>query len=429
MLMNLLRKASLRNLLIVALILSSSSLLYFGSISAIAVYPAQVSSNLEFDGRSGYLFTNSSFARQSIQTNGITLAVWAMIYPQSPQGRNPIFTQQGYQFSLNGESSGGTRFTWIVWNSSSVGTYLVSPKEFTFFTWYFLAASWDALTGGMALYVDGALVGQAQGPTAISLNSNQWLVGWNGDNYRLYGKVANLQVYSGVLSSDKIATAHDVGRSGSAFADSALLGWWKLNVDLLSSNGKNSLQSEGGIQWVKSESLLFPYDLLSVSATYIGLSSALALIPWIPKARNLRFIAPLQANYGWYVVAIFLKMFLALITPLSLDFLNILQTSSFSALPYGVSPQEGGIWFLVIHEFSQIWNFVPVSHPNLLPLFRSPFDIYFDNLPQSGGNYLIPFFGLIIAALVLGERLTTPMIAGGILGKIPLRLSGSLAQR
>src|SRR5712691_7725464 len=30
-------------------------------------------------------------------------------------------------------------------------------------------------------------------------------------------------------------------------------------------------------------------------------------------------------------------------------------------------------------------------------------------------NYLIPFFGLIIAALVLGERLTTPMIAGGVL--------------
>jgi len=30
-------------------------------------------------------------------------------------------------------------------------------------------------------------------------------------------------------------------------------------------------------------------------------------------------------------------------------------------------------------------------------------------------NYLIPFFGLIIAALVLGERLTMPMVAGGIL--------------
>ena len=30
-------------------------------------------------------------------------------------------------------------------------------------------------------------------------------------------------------------------------------------------------------------------------------------------------------------------------------------------------------------------------------------------------NYLIPFFGLIIAALVLGERLTAPMIAGGVL--------------
>jgi drug/metabolite transporter (DMT)-like permease len=30
-------------------------------------------------------------------------------------------------------------------------------------------------------------------------------------------------------------------------------------------------------------------------------------------------------------------------------------------------------------------------------------------------NYLIPFFGLIIAAQVLGERLTAPMMAGGIL--------------
>jgi drug/metabolite transporter (DMT)-like permease len=30
-------------------------------------------------------------------------------------------------------------------------------------------------------------------------------------------------------------------------------------------------------------------------------------------------------------------------------------------------------------------------------------------------NYLIPFFGALIAALVLGERLTLPMILGGVL--------------
>ncbi len=410
MLMNLLRKASLRDFLIIALILSGSSLLYFGSVSALAVYPVKVSSNLEFDGKTSYLVTNSSFAQQSIRANGITLAVWAMVYPQAPQGQNPIFSQRGNQFSLDGESSGDTKFTWIMWNSSGVGTYLVSPKEFTSFTWYFLTASWDALTGNMALYVDGALAGQVQGPTSISLKSNQWLVGRNDDNYTLYGRVANLQVYSGVLSPDKISSLHSMGRLGSAFVDPNLLGWWKLDVDLLSSDGKNSLQPEGGVQWVKSESLLFPYDLLSVFATYIGLSSALALIPWIPKARNLRFIAPLQANYGSYVAAIFLKMFLALSTPLSLDFLNILQTSSFSALPYGVSPQEGGMWFLVVHEFSQIWNFVPVSHPNLLPVFRSPFDIYFDNLPRRGGEYLIPFFS--------GEG-ASGLFAWTLLGKLP----------
>src|SRR5712692_2096450 len=103
--MNLLRKASLRDFLIITLILSGSSLLYFGSLSALAVYPVKVSSNLEFDGKTSYLITNSSFAKQSIRGNGITLAVWAMIYPLSPQGQNPIFTQGGNQFSLDGESS------------------------------------------------------------------------------------------------------------------------------------------------------------------------------------------------------------------------------------------------------------------------------------------------------------------------------------
>jgi len=35
---------------------------------------------------------------------------------------------------------------------------------------------------------------------------------------------------------------------------------------------------------------------------------------------------------------------------------------------------------------------------------------------QAGlSNYMIPFFGLIISAMVLGERLTTPMIVGGVL--------------
>ncbi len=409
-LMNQLRHASLKDFLIIALILSGSALLYFGYSSTLAVYPTKVSTNLEFDGKTGQLMVNGSFAQQRIQTSGITLAAWAMIYPQAPQGQNPIFSQRGYQFYLDGESSGGTKFTWIVWNSSAVGTYLVSPKEFTFFTWYFLTASWDALTGNMALYVDGARVGQAQGPTSISLTSNQWLVGGDDANYRLYGRVANLQVYSSVLSSDRISILHSMGRSGSAFADPSLLAWWRLDGDLLSYDGKNSLQPEGGVEWIKSTFLLFPYDLLSVLATYVGLSSTLALIPWIPKARNLRFIAPLQTNYRPYVAALFLKMLVALITPFSLDFLNILHTSSFSALPYGVSPEEGGFWFLVVHEFSLLWNFVPVSHPNLQPVFRSPFGVYGDHVPRPGGEYVMPFF--------FGEG-ASGLFAWILLGKTP----------
>jgi drug/metabolite transporter (DMT)-like permease len=38
-----------------------------------------------------------------------------------------------------------------------------------------------------------------------------------------------------------------------------------------------------------------------------------------------------------------------------------------------------------------------------------------DAIQASLGNYLIPFFGLIIAAVALGERLTWAIIAGGLL--------------
>ena len=396
--------------MIIALILSTSALIFLGLSEASGSYPTTVSNNLEFDGKTGQLMANASFAQQLIQTNGITLAVWAMIYPQAPQGQNPIFSQGGYQFSLDGESYGGKNFTWIVSDSSGVGTYLASPKEFTDFAWYFLAASWDAHTGAMALYVDGVPAVQAQGPTSISLKSSQWLVGRNDGNHTLYGEVANLQVYSGVLSSDKISTLHNSGRSGPALTGPNLLEWWKLSGDLLSYDGRISLQSEGGVEYVKSTLLLFPFDLLGVLATYVGLSSTLALSLWLPRIRNSRFLTPLRANYRPFVAAIFLKMLLALSTPLSLDFLNILHTSSFSTPPYGVSPSEGGFWFLVVHGFSLLWNVLPVSHPNLQPLFRPPFNVYVDNVPRPGGEYLIPFFG--------GEG-ASGLFAWVLLGKLP----------
>jgi hypothetical protein len=400
--------------LIVAFIISASTLVLFGFSEAIGSYPTTVSNNLEFDGKTGQLMVNASFAQQLIQTNGITLSVWTTIYPKAPQGQNPIFSQSGHQFYLDAESSRGKNFTWIVWNSSAVGTYLTSPKEFTPFAWYFLAASWDARTGNMALYVDGALVGQAKGPTSISFKSSEWLVGRSDDNQSLYGKVANLQVYSGVLSPDRISALHDLGRSGGAFVGPNLLAWWKLSGDLLGYDGRISLQSMGGVEWIKSTLLLSPFDLLGVLATYLGLSSTLALLPWLPRIRTSRFLIPLQANYRPFVAAIFLKMFLALGTPLSLDFLNILHTSSFSAPPYGFSPSEGGFWFLVVHGFSLLWNILPVSHPDLQPLFRPPFSVYADNVPRPGGEYLIPFFS---------NEGASGLFAWVLLGKLPYVLT------
>ena len=44
-----------------------------------------------------------------------------------------------------------------------------------------------------------------------------------------------------------------------------------------------------------------------------------------------------------------------------------------------------------------------------------PVSTRLDATQASLSNYMIPFFGLVIAALVLHERLTLPMIFGGAL--------------
>lgn len=382
----------LKNAMLILLVLSTSIVFLLSFIVALRINPLQIYNDLEFDGQNGHLLLNASFARQKIREKGISIAVWAMIYPQEQQGQNPIIGLKEYQFYLDGESDNGTKFTWIVWNDSNYGIYAISPEKFQFFTWYFVVGTWDANSGKMSLYVNGERISQANGPTSLQWKTDEWIVGKSGNNYSLYGRISNLQMYFGALPPEDIMTLFNRGRKGTALLSQDVLGWWSFDGNFFNYDNKNNFQPFGDVNWIQSSQLIFPYDILSLIATYSLVTSILALLPHFPLFNTMTVFASLRKKFPFYVTIIFLKSSVAMLTPLSLDFLNILHTSSFSTPPIGVSPQEGGFWFLVVYVFSSLWNFSPVSHPNMQALFRQPFDIYYNRVPPPAGAYLIPFF-------------------------------------
>jgi hypothetical protein len=362
------------------------------SLQTMKAYPFQISNELEFDGKGGHLEFNNTSIQSQFSKKGITLSIWVMIYPQKNQGQNPIVGQQGYQFYLDCESSGGSKFTWIVWNSKNNGTYSISPDTINYFRWYSVVGTWNANSGVMRLYVNGERVSQVQGPTAIKSPIENWLVGRNDNNYSLSGRTSNLQIYSTVLSETEITSLFAKGREGSPITSQNLIESWNLNGDFIGTMNYTSLQKLGDVRWIENNLLVFPFDIISVSFVYLFVASIVALLPYFPFLKRRDFFISIRDKYHWYVIAIFMLILVAILTPLSQDFLNILHTSSFNDLPIGLSPQEGGFWFIVIHTFSSLWRFLPVSHPNIQAAFAPPFDIYNNLVPQQAGSYLVNFF-------------------------------------
>ena len=109
--------------------------------------------------------------------------------------------------------------------------------------------------------------------------------------------------------------------------------------------------------------------------------------------RLLAKYTPLEVLvYSYYAVV-------ATLLPLAVA----LERSGFAAMPHFGAKAWVGLLLLAVFQY----GLSMVLFLNVLSRL--------DATQAALSNYLIPFFGLVIARLVLGERLTLPMVAGGVL--------------
>jgi RHS repeat-associated protein len=99
-------------------------------------------------------------------------------------------------------------------------------------TWYFLTGTYNASTGAMTLYVNGASAGSgtdstpiaAHGPLAIGRSK------WNGsDSDWLDGSVEDVQAYPRALSSSDVSALYALGRGGGDVTTGKLTTSWTLD--------------------------------------------------------------------------------------------------------------------------------------------------------------------------------------------------------
>ncbi|WP_324276044.1 LamG-like jellyroll fold domain-containing protein [Blastococcus brunescens] len=95
--------------------------------------------------------------------------------------------------------------------------FVTGPDVYNDGQWHHVAASLSP--AGMALYVDGALVGSRSDTTAAQVYNGYWRVGgdtsWSGAAY-FDGDVDEVAVYPTALSADRIANHHSLGATGEA---------------------------------------------------------------------------------------------------------------------------------------------------------------------------------------------------------------------
>jgi drug/metabolite transporter (DMT)-like permease len=109
--------------------------------------------------------------------------------------------------------------------------------------------------------------------------------------------------------------------------------------------------------------------------------------------RLLERYSPLQVLlYSYYAV-------MAFMAPITLA----LEPRSFVDLPHFSATVWTGLAILAVFQYFLSM----VIFLNVLTRL--------DATQAALSNYLIPFFGLVLAAIILGEKLTAPMLAGGVL--------------
>ncbi|WP_231486516.1 PKD domain-containing protein [Candidatus Blastococcus massiliensis] len=162
----------------------------------------------------------------------------------------------GFGSSATGNSSNYDRHVYM--NAAgrlNFGVYpgaervVTSPDAYNDGQWHHVAASLSP--AGMALYVDGVLVGSRTDTTSAQVYNGYWRVGgdtsWSGAAY-FAGRIDEVAVYPTALSADRVANHYSVGATGSAINLLPTAAFTSTVADLEASfDGRGSTDEDGSI--------------------------------------------------------------------------------------------------------------------------------------------------------------------------------------
>ncbi len=192
---------------------------------------------------SGASFTGSS--GQQIATGGpvldttgsFTVAAWVNLVSASSSDQVVVSQDAGTDngFALKyGASSGGWQFTRPLTDTADPSTANASSDSpAAAGTWTFLAGTYDAGTGTMILYVNGAAASSTGTDAAPVAAHGPLVIGrgkWDGSGTAWFGgQIADVQVYPRALPASEVSALYALGQGGGDITTGKLTTSWALD--------------------------------------------------------------------------------------------------------------------------------------------------------------------------------------------------------
>ncbi len=109
-------------------------------------------------------------------------------------------------------------------------------------SWHMLTGTYNSSTQQLLLYVDGNLIGNTLGPSAISYSSPANIVIGEqpGNGAPFNGLISDVQIYNTSIAPAQVQKLFQEGITGLPLSDNGLIGWWPLNGNAHDYSGYNN---------------------------------------------------------------------------------------------------------------------------------------------------------------------------------------------
>ncbi|MDE1845720.1 MAG: hypothetical protein KGH53_00330 [Candidatus Micrarchaeota archaeon] len=209
------------------------------NVSASVSLSTQTVHAANFDGVSSYIDANNGITPG---TTTFSAAVWI-----SPTGTIPSFptivstTNSGYTLQTCAAGLGNPTYVTFWINNQGDGNTCTAQTQISYNNWYFFVLTYDGTTA--KLYKNGTLVYSQSFSVTLNPSNTLRIGGYPGIGNRWNGKIANVQIYSQVLTAQQIMQLYQGGISATPISNSGLNAWYPLNGDPndYGGNGKNGV--------------------------------------------------------------------------------------------------------------------------------------------------------------------------------------------